>query len=462
MSDQDKRGILKKIYAKVSSNGIREDYSLYEKEKLTAFNWQIFICIVVSFSFIFLGLASKHHLLTIFSISYLIFFSLTFYSIKEENHDLAKYIYLFTTNYAVFSISFCLGYEAGFYFYFFTTPLTVYITFDKSKLFFIYLALLSYLGNAITMNLLYHNGFFPNNILLNKEAIIILFNLNLLISFFMIFMFIGSFVRINRLKTKEAEDLYFKQHILEAEIHQKQLDETKVQYQYQKLESEYKQLDMFNHIISHNMRGPISRVSGLLELLKKFPYTSPDQQKLMEHLNSSVLMIDEVIKDLNHILVQRKLGQEETDTITVHEILQEVKLHLFQEIQTSEAEIHEQFFVGKINCVKSILVSIFYNLISNSIKYAMPNAKPIIHIIAEVSENNLLLTFKDEGIGLDMNKYGDKLFRLYSRFHEHVNGKGMGLFLVKSHVDMLDGKITLESTPWKGVKYSISLPMKEN
>jgi light-regulated signal transduction histidine kinase (bacteriophytochrome) len=256
--------------------------------------------------------------------------------------------------------------------------------------------------------------------------------------------------------------LYLKQRILEAEIHQKQLNETKVQYQYQKLESEYKQLDMFNHIISHNMRGPISRVSGLLELLKKFPYASPEQQKLMEHLNSSVLMIDEVIRDLNHILVQRKLGQEAIDTITVHEILQEVKLHLFQEIQNSEAEIHEQFFVGKINCVKSILVSIFYNLISNSIKYAMPNEKPVIYIMAKVSENNLILSFKDEGIGLDMNKYGDKLFRLYSRFHEHVQGKGMGLFLVKSHVDMLDGEITLESIPWKGLKYTITLPLKEN
>ncbi|HSZ26280.1 MAG TPA: HAMP domain-containing sensor histidine kinase [Cytophagaceae bacterium] len=452
---------LKKVYYKISRNGIREEYGRYEKEKLISFNWQIFICIDVSILLILFGFFSSNYLLSIFSVSYLFLFLLTFFSIHKENHHLAKYIYLFVTNYSVFTISFCLGYETGFYFYFFTTPLTVYITFDNSKTLFIYIALLSYLVNAITMNLLYHKGMFVNADILNITTIIVLFNLNLLMSFFMIFLFISAFVRINKLKTKESEYLYKKQHFLETQIHQKQLNETKVQYQYQKLESEYKQLDMFNHIISHNLRGPISRVSGLLELLKKFPYTSPEQQKLMGHLNTSVLMIDEVIKDLNHILIQRKLGQEETNVISIQEIFEEVKLLLSQEIQSSGAEIHDHFFVGKINCVKSILVSIFYNLISNSIKYAIPNKKPVIVIIAEINGNNLLLSFKDEGIGIDTVKYGDKIFRLYSRFHDHVYGKGMGLFLVKSHIDMLEGSIKLESIPWKGVNFSIVLPLKK-
>lgn len=275
----------------------------------------------------------------------------------------------------------------------------------------------------------------------------------------MIFLLMRSFMRINKLKTNETEELHQKQRVLEVEIHQKKLNETKVQYQYQKLESEYQQLDMFNHIISHNLRGPISRVSGLLELLKQFPYTSDEQQKLMVHLNTSVLMIDEVIKDLNHILVQKKLGQESTDCITLHEILEEIRLLLSEEIQLSDATIDEHFFIGKITCVKGILISIFYNLISNSIKYAIPNEKPTIIIIAEAIDNQLVLTFKDDGIGFDAEKYGEKLFRLYSRFHDHVTGKGMGLFLVKSHVDMLDGTITFESAPRKGTTFTITIPI---
>src|SRR5690606_18166403 len=134
----------------------------------------------------------------------------------------------------------------------------------------------------------YHLGILVNPGILNETGITILFNLNLLVSFFMIFMFMSSISRINRLKTREADILHQRQSILEAQIHQKQMDEAKVQFQYQKLESEYQQLDMFSHIISHNLRGPISRVSGILELLKPYPPSSREQQQLMEHLQASV------------------------------------------------------------------------------------------------------------------------------------------------------------------------------
>jgi signal transduction histidine kinase len=90
----------------------------------------------------------------------------------------------------------------------------------------------------------------------------------------------------------------------------------------------------------------------------------------------------------------------------------------------------------------------------------IPGNHPIIHIIAEVVEGKLVLTFRDNGIGFDTLKYGNKIFRLYSRFHEHVDGKGMGLFLVKSHVEMLEGKIELESSPWNGSTFTVILPLK--
>ncbi|MFL5729926.1 MAG: sensor histidine kinase [Cytophagaceae bacterium] len=456
-------GFFNSVYTKIHQNGIQRVHSRYETEKIVAFNWQIFICIVVSIAFISLGLVYQFYQLSAYSLSYLLLFSLSFFCIHKNRHGLARSIYLFTSNYAVFTISFCFGYEAGFYFYFFTSPLTVFISYDSSKRIYIYLALLTYLLNAVSLNYLYHNGYLVNPGVLSDAAYDILFNANLLVAFFMVFMFMSSISQINKLKTREAEELYQNQRLLEAQIHQKQLDEAKVQFQYQKLESEYQQLDMFSHIISHNLRGPISRVSGILELLK--PYSgnsSKEQQMLMQHLNSSVLMIDDIIKDLNYILVQKKLGKESTDYISLQEILQEVKLHLSEEIKISGATIEEYFFDEKIACVKGIMISIFYNLISNSIKYAVPNQKPMINIFAVKTADQLMLRFKDEGVGFDSNKYSDKLYRLYTRFHNHVAGKGIGLFLVKSHVDMLEGKIQVESIPRKGTTFIIYLPLKEN
>ncbi len=453
-------GALRRLYTGVSYNGIDARYSQNEKEKLITFNWQTIICIFVSVEFILLGIFSGLSNLALFSFTYLILFSATYFFQGRNQLNIARLIYLFTTNYSVFTISYCIGYEAGFYLYFFTTPLTVYATFDNTRSVLFYLALLSYVLNGLVMNILYHHGYFVNAAIFSERGMVLLFNLNFLLAFSMIFMFMGSLVKINRLRTKEAEDLSEKQRLLETAIYRKELDEAKAQFQYKKLESEYQQLDMFNHIISHNLRGPISRVSGLLELLQKYPHESPDEKKLMEHMNSSVLMMDEIIKDLNYILVQKKLGHEKTNLISLYEVLQEVKLLLSNEIQFSGAEIHDHLFIEKLNCVKSIMVSVFYNLISNGIKYAKPGTHPVIHIIAEVIEGSLVLTFKDHGIGFDTQKYGPKIFRLYSRFHDHVEGKGMGLFLVKSHVDMLEGKIELESSPWNGAVFRIIVPLK--
>lgn len=451
--------LFNRILSKIYKNGIKPYDSQYEIEKQVAFNWQIFICILVSGLLVMVGLVWQFYLLTFLSFTYLLLFSACFYFINKNQANAARNTYLFTTNYSVFSISFCFGYEAGFYFYFFTAPLTVFITYGNYKPKYIYLAVSTYLVNAFILNFLHHRDILVNTGVLSGTATNILFNINMVTAFFMCFMFVDSLTRINKMKSKEEEDLHQKQRLLEAEIHEKQLNETKVQFQYQKLEGEYQQLDMFSHIISHNLRGPISRVSGILELLKMHPYSSEEQQKLMEHLNSSVLLIDDVIRDLNYILVQKKLGQESTDLVSLQEILQEVKLHLSEDIKTSGAEIHAYLYEEKINCVKAIMISIFYNLISNSIKYAIPNQKPVITIEEKKTDNFLELTFHDEGIGFDAVKYSDKVFRLYNRFHNHVSGKGMGLFLVKSHVDILNGTIEVQSEPRKGAKFMIRLPL---
>jgi len=454
-------GYIKKFYTQIQQNGIEPGRSRYEIEKIVAFNVQIFICVVVSFLFILVSLIYQFNLLILFSVTYLLLFSSCYYWIYKKRHSWATNLYLFTSNYSVFTISFCFGYDAGFYFYFLTTPLTVFISFDNSKRIYIYLALLSYLINALLLNYLTEFGLLKNPGILNDSEINVLFNINLFMSFFMIYMFMNSLSRINKLKNVEAQKLYQKQSLLEAQIHQKQLNETKVQFQYKKLESEYQQLDMFSHIISHNLRGPISRVTGILELLKPYPISSNDQEILMNHLHTSVLKIDEVIKDLNYILVQKKLGQESIIEISLDEILQEVKIHLSEEINESGALIYDKFNIERIRCIKGIMISIFYNLISNSIKYALPNQRPIIEIESNISDQRLELKFKDNGIGFDSAKYEDKLFRLYSRFHSHVAGKGMGLFLVKSHVDMLDGTVDVKSFPRKGTRFIIQIPLKD-
>jgi signal transduction histidine kinase len=95
--------------------------------------------------------------------------------------------------------------------------------------------------------------------------------------------------------------------------------------------------------------------------------------------------------------------------------------------------------------LKSFMHSIFYNLISNSIKYRQPDLDPIIEIKSERSGNKFILIFTDNGIGIDLVKNKGQVFGLYKRFHSHVEGKGMGLFMVKTQVETLGGSISVES-----------------
>jgi signal transduction histidine kinase len=101
------------------------------------------------------------------------------------------------------------------------------------------------------------------------------------------------------------------------------------------------------------------------------------------------------------------------------------------------------------------LYSVFYNLISNSIKYCQKGVSCIIAIKSKLEKNKLTLIFKDNGMGIDLEKKGDQVFGLYKRFHTNIDGKGVGLFMVKTQVEALGGKISITSGVNKGTTFKI-------
>jgi signal transduction histidine kinase len=109
--------------------------------------------------------------------------------------------------------------------------------------------------------------------------------------------------------------------------------------------------------------------------------------------------------------------------------------------------------------IKSYFYSIFYNLILNSIKYKKENIPPVIKISSCKFEDRILLKFTDNGLGMDLQKSGEQVFGLYKRFHTHIEGKGMGLFMVKTQVEALGGKINISSEVNKGTEFLIQFPI---
>jgi len=112
--------------------------------------------------------------------------------------------------------------------------------------------------------------------------------------------------------------------------------------------------------------------------------------------------------------------------------------------------ISTSFFV-----LKPYLYSIFFNLISNSIKYRRQEVHSIIEISSRLQKNKIELIFTDNGMGIDLKKNAGQIFGLYKRFHSNIEGKGMGLFMVKTQVETLGGKINVSSEENSGTEFKI-------
>ena len=143
-------------------------------------------------------------------------------------------------------------------------------------------------------------------------------------------------------------------------------------------------------------------------------------------------------------------------TVYLTSVLDKVKKILEKEGQESQAYISADLTQGnEVFAIQPYIESIFFNLISNAIKYRHPQRTPSITIKSSAENGYLRVSFTDNGLGIDMGKFKDSMFNLYKRFHMHVEGKGLGLYLVKTQIIALGGKIEVESTPEIGSTFNV-------
>ena len=105
---------------------------------------------------------------------------------------------------------------------------------------------------------------------------------------------------------------------------------------------------------------------------------------------------------------------------------------------------------------KNYLLSLFFNLITNSIRFKQPAINPQIVITSKQVSGKTVLTYTDNGLGFDLEKIGDKVFGLHQHFHHHPNSRGLGLYLIKTQLTSLGGTISLSSSPNQGATFTIT------
>jgi signal transduction histidine kinase len=172
--------------------------------------------------------------------------------------------------------------------------------------------------------------------------------------------------------------------------------------------------------------------------------------------------LESTIQDLSHIIdIRNNLSQIRQKIILSDELLQ-IKSLLEKEITDHHVTIESDFTDSpEIYAVKHMLDSIVYNLISNAIKYRSPDRRPHIKIKSKKTGDKVVLTLEDNGLGIDMAKYKEKMFGLYKRFHTHTDGRGLGLYLVKLQTQSMGGAIDVESVLGLGTTFRVTLPIPQ-
>lgn len=217
-------------------------------------------------------------------------------------------------------------------------------------------------------------------------------------------------------------------------------------------------LEQFTQIVSHNVRAPLSTILGLAGLIHE-SHTEEERQTVLDGITQSAENLDTVLRDLNEILHVKRDISELKVNVNLNELVNEVQAGLSKAIHDNHVIIRYDFSaVRELNTVRSYIHSIFYNLIANAIKYAKPGETAIINISAERENGHINLLFRDNGIGIDLDKYGDQIFGMYMRFNHSTDGKGLGLFMVKTQVAALKGSISVESAVNQGATFKVQLP----
>jgi PAS domain S-box-containing protein len=218
-------------------------------------------------------------------------------------------------------------------------------------------------------------------------------------------------------------------------------------------------LDTFIYTASHDLKAPVLNIEGLIKNLERKLgreklLKEPDQQ-LIEMIYHSIIRFKATIQDLSEIVKIQKTFSEEAAIVSFKEIVEDVKESIGEMlIQTHAKIILDLDQAPQIHISRNNLKSIMYNLISNAVKYRSAERIPEVLIRTEKVNQFICITIQDNGLGMNLPDK-DKIFLMFKRLHDHVEGTGVGLYIVKKIIDNMGGKIEVESSLGKGSTFKV-------
>lgn len=248
---------------------------------------------------------------------------------------------------------------------------------------------------------------------------------------------------------------------IQRDITERKKQEIEKEQLIRELTQNNKDLKQFSYITSHNLRAPLSNLTGLLSLVDDIPIENLELKEILDGFNKSTHLLNDTINDLVKVIVIKDNPSIQKEDVLLKDVFQNVLTQLDFLIDLHKPIISIDLKkVSFLNINKAYLESILLNLLTNSIKYKSKIRELKINITADKVDDSIILIFKDNGIGIDLERNRDKIFGLYQRFHDHPDSKGLGLYLVKSQVETMGGTINIESEVNIGTEFTLTFKEK--
>jgi PAS domain S-box-containing protein len=221
-------------------------------------------------------------------------------------------------------------------------------------------------------------------------------------------------------------------------------------------------LDNFIYTASHDLKAPISNIEGLLDVLRQelpaSPVQSPEVQPVLDLMQKSVNRFKRTIDHLTDVSKLQKEHGRPTEAVNLAAVIRDVRLDLEPLIRTTGAQLEiDVAAVPTVSFSEKNLRSVVFNLLSNALKYHAPARAPLVRLRAWREAGTTVFEVEDNGLGLSAASE-QRLFGMFQRFHDHVEGSGIGLYMVKKMVENAGGRIVVKSELDRGSTFTVYFP----
>ena len=217
-----------------------------------------------------------------------------------------------------------------------------------------------------------------------------------------------------------------------------------------------KQLAEFSQIVSHNLRAPVGNINLLLQYYQNAE-SEKERRESIELLIQSAGTLSETLNELSEVIKVQQDKHIAKEELRFEQVFEKVKHMHAPQINDLKAKILADFSGAPIvHYPRIYLESILMNLLNNALKYHSPDRPPLIEVHTYRNGQHLILEFRDNGRGINLDKHSQNIFKLYKTFHKHPDSKGLGLYMTKNQIEAMGGKIFVESKEFEGTKFIIN------